>query len=136
MVEVYLSLGSNLGNREETLRHAIALIEKRIGHITAVSSFIETEAVGFKSNNLFVNCAVCVLTALNAFEVLRITQDIEKQSGRLKKSVNGIYSDRTLDIDILLYGDAKIDTPELKIPHPRMQERDFVMIPLKEIMPC
>lgn len=136
MVSVYLSLGSNLGNRENTLRSAISLINEKVGEVTAVSSFIETNPVGFQSDNKFINCVICVQTEFRPLEVLHITQEIERALGRSKKSVNGIYSDRTIDIDILLFGDLRINTPELKIPHPLMRERDFVMIPLKEIKPC
>ena len=132
-VEVFLSLGSNLGDRSKNLESAISLIGSRAGDVTAVSSFIETKPVGFKSENRFVNCAVRIVTALDPFEQLRITQQIERELGRTTKSVGGVYSDRTIDIDILLYGNAVIDTPELKIPHPQMRKRDFVMIPLKEI---
>ena len=132
-VEVFLSLGSNLGDRRKNLESAISLIGSRAGDVTAVSSFIETKPVGFKSENRFVNCAVRIVTALDPFELLRITQQIERELGRTTKSVGGVYSDRTIDIDILLYGNAVIDTPELKIPHPQMRERDFVMRPLKEI---
>lgn len=132
-VEVFLSLGSNLGDRRKNLESAISLIGSRAGDVTAVSSFIETKPVGFKSENRFVNCAVCIVTALDPFELLRITQQIERELGRTTKSVGGVYSDRTIDIDILLYGNAVIDTPELKIPHPQMRKRDFVMRPLKEI---
>ena len=132
-VEVFLSLGSNLGDRRKNLESAISLIGSRAGDVTAVSSFIETKPVGFKSENRFVNCAVRIVTALDPFELLRITQQIERELGRTTKSVGGVYSDRTIDIDILLYGNAVIDTPELKIPHPQMRKRDFVMRPLKEI---
>lgn len=132
-VEVFLSLGSNLGDRSKNLESAISLIGSRAGDVTAVSSFIETKPVGFKSENRFVNCAVRIVTALDPFELLRITQQIERELGRTTKSVGGVYSDRTIDIDILLYGNAVIDTPELKIPHPQMRKRDFVMIPLREI---
>ena len=132
-VEVFLSLGSNLGDKSKNLESAISLIGSRAGDVTAVSSFIETKPVGFKSENRFVNCAVRIVTALDPFELLRITQQIERELGRTTKSVGGVYSDRTIDIDILLYGNAVIDTPELKIPHPQMRKRDFVMRPLREI---
>lgn len=136
MTNAYLSLGSNLGNREDTLNKAIEMIGEKIGKVTAVSKFIETEAAGFVSNNKFINCAICVLTSLEPLDLLHTTQEIERTLGRTKKSVKGIYSDRTIDIDILLYGNAIINTAELKIPHPRMQEREFVMIPLMEIKAC
>ena len=132
---LYLSLGSNLGDREDMLRRAIALIEERIGAVQRVSSFIETEPWGFESEHPFLNAAVMVLTTLSPIECLDATQQIERELGRKKKSKNGIYHDRPIDIDLLLYGDLKLSTPRLTIPHPHMYERDFVMIPLREIMP-
>ena len=133
-VTVYLSLGSNIGDRKKTLRSAISLIDERAGSVEAVSSFIETTPVGFKSEHNFINCAVRLTTSKDPFELLKLTQDIERELGRTKKSINLIYSDRSIDIDILLYGSALIETPALQIPHPRMYERDFVMRPLKEIL--
>jgi len=124
-----------LGERNSTLHKAIEMIGERIGKVTTVSSFLETEAVGFVSANKFINCVICVMTELEPLELLHKTQEIECALGRTKKSVDGIYFDRTIDIDILLYGNVTVDTPELKIPHPRMQEREFVMIPLREIKP-
>ena len=133
--ELYLSLGSNLGDRAEMLRRAIMLIGERIGAVQRVSSFIETEPWGFESEHPFLNAAVMVLTTLSPIECLDATQQIERELGRKKKSKNGIYHDRPIDIDLLLYGDQTISTPRLTIPHPHMFERDFVMIPLREIMP-
>ena len=133
--ELYLSLGSNLGDREDMLRRAIMLIGERIGAVQRVSSFIETEPWGFESTNPFLNAAVMVLTTLSPIECLDATQQIERELGRKKKSKNGIYHDRPIDIDLLLYGNLKLSTPRLTIPHPHMCERDFVMIPLREIMP-
>ena len=132
---LYLSLGSNLGDREEMLRRAIALIEERVGTVQRVSSFIETEPWGFESANPFLNAAVMVQTTLAPLQCLRKTQQIERELGRKKKSKGGIYHDRPIDIDLLLYGDQTISTPRLTIPHPHMFERDFVMIPLREILP-
>ena len=133
--ELYLSLGSNLGDREDMLRRAIALIEERVGAVQRVSSFIETEPWGFESEHPFLNAAVMVLTTLSPIECLDATQQIERELGRKKKSKGGKYHDRPIDIDLLLYGDLKLSTPRLTIPHPHMYERDFVMIPLREIMP-
>lgn len=130
-----MSLGSNLGDREDMLRRAIALIEERVGAVQRVSSFIETEPWGFESEHPFLNAAVMVLTTLSPIECLDATQQIERELGRKKKSKDGIYHDRPIDIDLLLYGDLKLSTPRLTIPHPHMYERDFVMIPLREIMP-
>ena len=137
--QVYLSLGSNLGQREENLRKAIGLINERVGEVVRQSSFIETEPWGFESENQFVNAAVLVTTTLTPRQVLKATQRIERQLGKTKAHATERtspftkYHDRPIDIDILLYDDLHIDTPQLKIPHPLMQERDFVMIPLREI---
>lgn len=130
---VYLSLGTNLGDKEHNLKSAIDEISRRIGPIRAQSAFITTEPWGFESANSFLNAAVKCETDKNPFDVLHETQKIERELGREKKSRNGVYSDRLIDIDILLYDDIHISTPELTIPHPLMNERDFVLIPLKEI---
>ena len=130
---VYLGLGTNLGDKETNLRMAVEEIGKRVGEITSLSAFHASEPWGFQSENSFLNAVCCVSTELTPIDVLHITQEIERELGRLKKSVNGIYSDRMIDIDILLYDDLHIQTPELTIPHPLMWERDFVMIPLREI---
>ena len=132
---VYLGLGTNLGDKETNLRMAVEEIGKRVGEITSLSAFHASEPWGFESENSFLNAVCCVSTELTPIEVLHITQEIERELGRLKKSVNGIYSDRMIDIDILLYDDLHIQTPELTIPHPLMRERDFVIIPLREIAP-
>lgn len=134
MHTVYLSLGSNLGDKEQNLTSAISEIARRIGDITAQSAFLETEPWGFDSDNAFLNAAVCVETQLSPYELLHTTQQIERDLGRMQKSHQGLYHDRIIDIDILLYDDLHIQTPELTIPHPLMQQRDFVLIPLKEIM--
>lgn len=131
---LYLALGANTGNREHTINRAIELIEGAVGTVVRRSSFIETEPWGFRSSNRFINAAVCVHTPLSPLEVLEVTQDIERQLGRTVKSSDGEYHDRPIDIDILLYDEVSIDTPRLCIPHPLMHERDFVMIPLREIM--
>lgn len=131
---VYLSLGSNIGDRRRTIDDAIDMIGDTVGTVVRRSSLVETEPWGFRSPNMFLNVAVCVRTAMSPFELLRATQDIEKRLGRMLKSTDGIYHDRSIDIDILLYDDLEIDTPELTIPHPLMYGRDFVMTPLREIM--
>lgn len=130
----YLSLGTNLGNREYNLLHACELIETFIGHITRKSKIIETQPLGFESDNLFLNMCIAVETQLTPQQLLEKTQNIEIQSGRTNKSHNGNYSDRIIDIDILLYDNLRIKTKQLTIPHPRMYERDFVMIPLSQII--
>lgn len=137
MHQLYLSLGSNLGDRASQIQEALRLIGEQIGPVTRVSSFIETQPWGYVSEHLFLNAACKVETSLSPQECLRITQEIERCLGRTVKSHNG-YCDRPIDIDLLSYDDVHINTPELTLPHPRMHERDFVMIPLKEITqtPC
>lgn len=132
-MEIYLGLGSNLGDKCLHLRTAINEIEKRIGHVECQSAFVETEPWGFESDNTFVNAVVRVDTALSPMDLLKETQAIEREMGRTHKTVDGKYSDRIIDIDILLYGDAEINLPELVVPHPMMYERDFVMKPLEEV---
>ena len=129
-----MSLGSNLGDREDMLRRAITLIEERVGAVQRVSSFIETEPWGFESEHPFLNAACLVLTTLSPMQCLDATQQIERELGRKRKSQNGIYHDRPIDIDLLMYDGLTLSTPRLTLPHPRMQERDFVMIPLREIL--
>lgn len=138
---VYLSLGTNLGDKEHNLLSAITEIERRIGPVRAQSASLSTEPWGFESENTFLNAAVCVETELSPNALLRVTQQIERDMGRTEKStINGqqstvTYHDRIIDIDILLYDDLHINTPKLTIPHPHMYERDFVLIPLREILP-
>ena len=141
MHTIYLSLGTNLGDKEQNLLSAIKEIERRIGPVRAQSAFLFTEPWGFESENTFLNAAVCVETELSPNALLRVTQQIERDMGRTEKStINGqqstvTYHDRIIDIDILLYDDLHINTPKLTIPHPHMYERDFVLIPLREILP-
>lgn len=130
----YLSLGSNLGDRHATMQSAILLLGKQAGTVDRVSSAIETEPWGFKSANKFLNMCVRITTTLSPEQLLATTKDIELQLGRTTKSVNGQYHDRPIDIDILTYDDLHINTPSLTLPHPHMHERDFVMIPLREIL--
>ena len=145
MTKVYLGLGTNLGDREQKLQQAIRLIGERVGMVVRQSSFIETEPWGFESDNRFLNAVILCETTKTPREVLRLTQQIEREMGKQKKHAtlrspgvdserpNFKYHDRPIDIDILLYDDLTVDEPDLKIPHPLMYERDFVMIPLREI---
>lgn len=133
MATVYLGLGTNLGDKEANLRTAIYKLQERIGKQVSLSSFYETAPWGFESDHSFLNAAIGLETSLPPIEILHITQEIEKELGRTKKSVNGSYSDRLIDIDIFLYDNLVLQTPELTIPHPLMTERDFVMKPLIEI---
>lgn len=134
MHKLYIGLGSNLGNKEDLLHRALELISQRIGSVVRTSSFLETEPWGFQSENTFLNSVCLVETRLTPLQCLKETQKIERLLGRTKKSKNGVYHDRPIDLDLLLYDDLEINTPELVIPHPHMKERDFVMIPLREIM--
>lgn len=135
MMYVYFGLGTNLGDKEHNLRLAVRKIEERVGKVVSLSAFYATAPWGFSSEHTFLNAAVCVETLLPPLSVLHLTQEIEREIGRTHKSVGGVYSDRVIDIDLLLYGDRVLDTPELKLPHPLMHERRFVMEPLAEIAP-
>jgi len=137
----YLSLGSNLGDRRALLRQAIELLQQRVGAIVACSSFLETEPWGFESEYNFLNAAIELKTKLSPLDLLLTTQQIERDMGRTRKSSDGQYHDRPIDIDILLYDDLQLDETyevegrqlRLVIPHPLMEERDFVMKPLGTI---
>ena len=144
--QVYLGLGSNLGDREANIRKAISLIGERVGLVIRQSSLMETVPWGFESENKFLNGVILVETTLTPRQLLKTTQKIERELGKNKTHAtkrshdssfftlhSSLYKDRPIDIDILLYDDLTIDEPDLKIPHPLMQQRDFVMIPLKEI---
>ena len=144
--QVYLGLGSNLGNKEDNLRKAIAMINEQIGTVVRQSALFYTEPWGYESENQFVNAVVLVETHLSPHDVLTANQRIEHLLGKTQAHATErtmsntenhetsiTYHDRPIDIDILLYDDLHIDEPQLKIPHPLMQERDFVMIPLNEI---
>ena len=157
---VYLGLGSNLGDREATILKAYEEIERLIGVIRRRSAFYYSEPWGFESAHAFVNTVVMVETSLTPRQLLRRTQQIERLLGKTKAHATEkprslvfssektrslvfsskdsssrlpIYHDRPIDIDILLYDDLTIDQPDLKIPHPLMQERPFVMQPLNEV---
>ncbi len=139
---VFFSLGSNLGEKRTLLKQSIEALQQRVGTLVACSSFIETEPWGFESQHKFLNAAVWFRTDLSPEQVLLTTQQIERELGREKKSTAQGYQDRPIDIDILLYDDIKLDTKvvangqerRLVIPHPLMLERDFVMVPLREII--
>lgn len=134
MHHLYLSLGTNLGNKQQNLLEAIKRIEKSVGTVLRQSAFICTAPVDFVSEHDFLNAAILVETKLTPMECLHVTQQIEREMGRTRKSAGGIHFDRVIDIDLLLYDDITLSTPELTLPHPKMHERDFVMIPLSEIM--
>mgnify|MGYP004456792379 FL=1 len=134
MYHVYLSLGTNLGNRKRNIREAIEKIEEQIGVVKRQSTLYETKPWGYSSPNDFINACVLVFTPMAPRQVLEAAQKIEREMGRTLKSVNGEYHDRIIDIDILMIDDLVIDEPDFKVPHPLMEERDFVMKPLKEIL--
>ena len=120
MAIVYLGLGTNLGDKAANLHAAVHLISGKIGKSLSLSSFYATAPWGFESENSFLNAAICVETSLSPLEVLHRTQEIERTLGRTHKSTGGIYHDRIIDIDLLLYNKEIIQTPELTIPHPLM----------------
>ena len=133
---IYLGIGTNLGNREENLRKAVELLHERVGECIACSSVYRSAPQGFVSENEFANIVAVCQTMHSPEEVLLITHQIEREMGRTEKSVNGVYHDRVIDIDLLqARGDEAIRRSDewLMLPHPRMQERDFVMIPLREV---
>jgi len=144
----YLSLGANLGEREQTLREAIRLIEQQVGPVRRCSSFFYSAPWGFESGHSFCNLCCAVESSLQPLDVLHSTQSIERSLGRTKKTNQQsaisnnqlpLYSDRNIDIDIIraFDGDKElfVDLPELHIPHLLWTQRDFVKVPLAEIMP-
>lgn len=135
MSTVYLGLGTNLGDKEVQLRTAVNEIEKRIGRVMTLSAFYTTIPWGFTSEHTFLNAACAVETSLNPYELLSVTQDIEKNLGRKHKSVEHHYADRLIDIDILFFDQIIIHEADLQIPHPLLTKRDFVLKPLVEIAP-
>ncbi len=143
---VYLGLGSNLNDREDNICRAIELIDRQVGRVLRRSSLIETEPWGFESAHRFLNAVVCCETTLSPRQLLTATQQIERTLGKRKSHAtrrhssavagqqsSAEYHDRPIDIDILLFDQLTVDEPDLKIPHPLMEQRDFVMIPLREI---
>jgi 2-amino-4-hydroxy-6-hydroxymethyldihydropteridine diphosphokinase len=127
----YLALGANLGEREENLCRALALLSEKVS-IDKVSSLYETEPVGYKEQPLFLNMVCRIATNLPLEELFRFAKDIETRMGRLPSFPN---TPRTIDIDILFYDNKIVETQTLIIPHPRLQVRAFVLIPLMEIAP-
>ncbi|TSA32295.1 MAG: 2-amino-4-hydroxy-6-hydroxymethyldihydropteridine diphosphokinase [Porphyromonadaceae bacterium] len=140
MQELIIGLGSNLGDRRKNIETAIALIGERIGLVTAESTFVETEPWGFESENKFLNCAIIVGVescssgsySSSAAGIIGILQSIEYGFGRVR---TGVYTDRAIDLDILFYGDEIINEPGLIVPHPKLHERDFILISLMELCP-
>ena len=135
MTRAYVALGSNLGDREATIRAAVADLGSRPRvEVVAVSSLIDTEPVGFTEQPRFLNGVAAIETDLPAGELLGLLLEVERRFGRTREGVPA-HGPRTLDLDLLLYGDAELDEPGLRVPHPRLHERDFVLAPLAELDP-
>lgn len=134
---IYFGIGTNLGDREANLREAIRLLSERVGEQLACSSVYRSAPMGFVSDNEFANIVAVYDTDYSPEEVLLITQQIEREMGRTEKSVNGVYQDRVIDIDLLqvTHHSSLIlhNSDTLTLPHPHMHEREFVMIPLREV---
>ena len=133
MTAVYLGLGSNIGNRKENIRQALDQLQTADLRLLRVSSLYETEPMGFHDQPWFLNQVAEFATELSPLQVLKRIQDVEKTLGRKREIVNG---PRTIDIDILLFGDVIMKTADLTIPHPRYRERRFVLEPLLELNPA
>ena len=131
MATVYLCLGSNLGERERNLTQALTLLSQKI-KLAKLSSIYETEPIGYKEQPFFLNIVCQISTDLSPEELLNLAKTIENKMGRVPSFPN---APRLIDIDILLYDNQIIDTQNLVIPHPRMTERAFVLVPLVEIAP-
>ena len=132
MATAYLCLGSNLGEREKNLTQALSLLSQEI-NLEKVSPAYETEPVGYKEQPLFLNLACQIITDLNPRELLLLAKTIERKMGRAPS--RQINSPRLIDIDILFYDNRIIETQDLTIPHPRLPQRAFVLIPLADIAP-
>lgn len=131
MTETILLLGGNLGNREDFLEKALCLIRERAGSVLATSSLYESEPWGFKDNSNFLNQAVKIATRLSPRQLIETLLKIEEELGRIR---TGKVTSRAIDIDILFYGNEEILTETLTIPHPRIKERLFTLLPLQEMM--
>jgi len=132
MITVYIALGTNVGEREANLLQALQLLPESGVHLRRVSSIYETEPVDYLDQEWFLNAVLEAQTELDALDLLTALRLIEARMGSKKAFAKG---PRKIDLDILLYGNETIDTPELQVPHPRMLERKFVLIPLAEIAP-
>lgn len=133
MAASYIGIGSNLGDRLKNIEQAIAKINQLKGaRVEKISSIIETEPVGGPAQGKFLNAAIGIQTDLSAQELLRSLQNIERDLGRKRLVKNG---PRTIDLDILTFGEQKINDTNLTVPHPKIKHRDFVLLPLREIAP-
>ncbi|MFH1406942.1 MAG: 2-amino-4-hydroxy-6-hydroxymethyldihydropteridine diphosphokinase [Candidatus Omnitrophota bacterium] len=132
MVSVFIGIGSNLGDREKNIKRAISAMGEVSGtKVLKVSSIIETEPMYYENQPKFLNCVAKIETAFSARELLKALKTIEKDLGRKESEICG--GPREIDLDILIYGDEVIDKPDLKIPHPLMHERPFVLESLAEV---
>ncbi|MGH2970876.1 MAG: 2-amino-4-hydroxy-6-hydroxymethyldihydropteridine diphosphokinase [Gaiellaceae bacterium] len=135
MPRAYVALGSNLGDREATIRGGLTELEREPGiEVAAVSTLVDTEPVGVVDQPRFLNGVAAVDTELSARDLLAVLLDVERRFGRRRAGAVP-QGPRTLDLDLLLYGDAEIDEPGIAVPHPRLHEREFVLGPLAEIAP-
>ena len=135
MQRAYVGLGSNLGDREQTLREASAALAAHPAvEVVAVSSLIDTEPVGYTAQPRFLNGVAALETELSARELLELLLEVERRFGRSREDVPP-QGPRTLDLDLLVYGTAEIEEPGLRVPHPRLHERGFVLEPLAEVAP-
>jgi 2-amino-4-hydroxy-6-hydroxymethyldihydropteridine diphosphokinase len=134
-MRVYLGIGSNLEDREANLEEAVDRIGTLAGDIIRTSSIYETEPWGFSSENEFLNMVVEIETQLNPADLMDVLLKIESRLGRIKEKDESQYTSRIIDIDILLYEDVIVNDVNLRIPHPLMEERKFVLVPLNEIAP-
>ena len=133
--QVVIALGANIGDREQQMKTALTALVERGMTLSGCSRFYETLPVGFVSDNAFMNAVAVFQADFEPMELLRMTQDVERELGRTKKSTNGIYHDRPIDIDILAIDDIIIESSELTLPHPHIHERRFVLEPLCDILP-
>ena len=134
---IYLGIGTNLGDREANLRAALRRLDARVGDQLACSSVYRSAPEGFVSEHEFANIVAIYRTDYSPEDVLLITQEIEREMGRTEKTVNGVYHDRVIDIDLLkaIHNSQTLtfNSASLTLPHPRMEDRAFVMIPLREV---
>lgn len=130
---VYIGLGSNLGDGPKNLDKAVALLQKEAGEVLYTSAYIESEPWGFESEHRFTNAVTVIRTTLEPLPLLVLTQHIERRMGRTRKRHRGEgYSDRVIDLDLLMYDDLHLETERLVLPHPHIADRDFVRLPLEE----
>lgn len=132
MNKIVLLLGGNLGDKYAILKEAEEILLERLGSLESSSSFYETEAWGFETDNIFLNKVLVMTTEYTSEQSLRICQKIELELGRVRKKNR--YSSRLIDIDLLFFNSDIVDTDDLILPHPRIQERRFVLEPLNEVM--